>query len=88
MPNREDPFAPSVPGQQKAMPEWSVDSAMEFLMNEYGDDFQIELKHTTENTPDLELVEKTMMDKVDHSVELRQAIEVDYEVDFNEIAEE
>ncbi len=87
MPNREDPFAPSVPGQQKAMPEWSVDSAMEFLMNEYGDDFQIELKHTTENTPDLELVEKTMMDKVDHSVELRQAIEVDYEVDFHEIAE-
>jgi MoxR-like ATPase len=87
MPNREDPFAPSVPGQQKAMPEWSVDSAMEFLMNEYGDDFQIELKHTTEHTPDIELVEKTMMDKVDQSVEIRQAIEVDYEVDFHEIAE-
>ena len=87
MPNREDPFAPSVPGQQKAMPEWSVDSAMEFLMNEYGDDFQIELKHTTEHTPDIELVEKTMMDKVDQSVEIRPAIEVDYEVDFHEIAE-
>jgi len=60
---------------------------MEFLMNEYGDDFQIELKHTTEHTPDIELVEKTMMDKVDQSVEIRPAIEVDYEVDFHEIAE-
>ena len=87
MPNREDPFAPTVDGQQKAMPEWSVDSAMEFLMQEYGDEFQIELKHTTEHTPDLELVEKTMMDTVDQSVEIRQAIEVDYEVDFHEIAE-
>ena len=87
MPNREDPFAPSVEGQQKAMPEWSVDSAMEFLMQEYGDEFQIELKHTTEHTPDLELVEKTMMDTVDQSVEIREAIEVDYEVDFHEIAE-
>ena len=87
MPNREDPFSPSIDGQQKAMPEWSVDSAMEFLMQEYGDEFQIELKHTTEHTPDLELVEKTMMDTVDQSVEIRQAIEVDYEVDFNEIAE-
>ena len=87
MPNRQDPFAPSIPGEQKAMPEWSVDSAMEFLMNEYGEEFQIELKHTTEHTPDLELVEKTMMDKVDQSVEIRPAIEVDYEVDFHEIAE-
>ena len=87
MPNREDPFAPTVEGQQKAMPEWSVDSAMEFLMQEYGEDFQIELKHTTEHTPDLELVEKTMMDTVDQSVEIRPAIEVDYEVDFHEIAE-
>ena len=87
MPNREDPFAPTVEGQQKSMPEWSVDSAMEFLMQEYGDDFQIELKHTTEHTPDLELVEKTMMDTVDQSVEIREAIEVDYEVDFHEIAE-
>ncbi len=87
MPNRQDPFAPSVPGQQKAMPEWTVDSAMEFLMKEYGDEFQIELKHTTEHTPDLELVEKTMMDTVDQSVEIRPAIEVDYEVDFHEIAE-
>ena len=87
MPNRQDPFAPSVPGEQKAMPEWTVDSAMEFLMNEYGDEFQVELKHTTEHTPDLELVEKTMMDTVDQSVEIRQAIEVDYEVDFHEIAE-
>ena len=87
MPNRQDPFAPSVPGEQKAMPEWTVDSAMEFLMNEYGDEFQVELKHTTEHTPDLELVEKTMMDTVDQSVEIRPAIEVDYEVDFHEIAE-
>ncbi len=87
MPNRDDPFAPTIPGQQKAMPEWNVDSAMEFLMEEYGDEFQIELKHSTEHTPDLELVEKTMMDNVDQSVEIRQAIEVDYEVDFNEIAE-
>ena len=87
MPNRQDPFAPSVPGEQKAMPEWTVDSAMEFLMNEYGDEFQVELKHTTEHTPDLELVEKTMMDTVDQSVEIRQAIEVDYDVDFYEIAE-
>ena len=87
MPNRDDPFSATVPGQQKAMPEWSVDSAMEFLMNEYGDEFQIELKHSTEHTPDLELVEKTMMDKVDQSVTIRQAIEVDYEVDFDEIAE-
>ena len=87
MPNREDPFAPTVDGGQKAMPEWSVDSAMEFLMQEYGDEFQIELKHTTEHTPDLELVEKTMMDTVDQSVEIREAIEVDYEVDFHEIAE-
>ena len=87
MPNREDPFAPTVEGGQKAMPEWSVDSAMEFLMQEYGEEFQIELKHTTEHTPDLELVEKTMMDTVDQSVEIRPAIEVDYEVDFYEIAE-
>jgi hypothetical protein len=87
MPNREDPFSPSIDGLQKAMPEWSVDSAMEFLMQEYGDEFQIELKHTTEHTPDLELVEKTMMDTVDQSVEIREAIEVDYEVDFHEIAE-
>ena len=87
MPNRQDPFAPSIPGEQKVMPEWTVDSAMEFLMNEYGDEFQVELKHTTEHTPDLELVEKTMMDTVDQSVEIRQAIEVDYDVDFHEIAE-
>jgi len=87
MPNRQDPFAPSVPGEQTAMPEWSVDSAMEFLMNEYGDEFQVELKHTTEHTPDIELVEKTMMDKVDQSVEIRPAIQVDYEVDFDVIAE-
>ena len=87
MPNREDPFAPTVEGGQKAMPEWSVDSAMEFLMQEYGEEFQIELKHTTEHTPDLELVEKTMMDTVDQSVEIRPAIEVDYDVDFYEIAE-
>jgi len=87
MPNRQDAFAPTVPGEQKAMPEWTVDSAMEFLMNEYGDEFQVELKHTTEHTPDLELVEKTMMDTVDQSVEIRQAIEVDYDVDFHEIAE-
>ena len=87
MPNREDPFAPTVPGQQKAMPEWSVDSAMEFLMEEYGDEFQIELKHSTERSPDLELVEKTMMDTVDQSVTIREAIMVDYEVDFDEIAE-
>ncbi len=87
MPNREDPFSPSIDGQQKAMPEWSVDSAMEFLMQEYGDEFQIELKHSTEHTPDLELVEKTMMDTVDQSVEIRPAIEVDYDVDFHEIAE-
>ena len=87
MPNRQDAFAPSVPGEQKVMPEWTVDSAMEFLMNEYGDEFQVELKHTTEHTPDLELVEKTMMDTVDQSVEIRPAIEVDYEVDFHEIAE-
>ncbi|MCS5647901.1 MAG: hypothetical protein NZ820_00955, partial [Dehalococcoidia bacterium] len=87
MPNRDDPFAPTVPGQQKAMPEWSVDSAMEFLMEEYGDEFQIELKHSTEHTPDLELVEKTMMDTVDQSVTIREAIMVDYEVDFDEIAE-
>ena len=87
MPNRQDPFAPSVPGEQKVMPEWTVDSAMEFLMNEYGDEFQVELKHTTEHTPDLELVEKTMMDTVDQSVEIRPAIEVDYDVDFHEIAE-
>ena len=87
MPNREDPFAPTSPGGQKAMPEWSVDSAMEFLMEEYGDEFQIELKHSTEHTPDLELVEKTMMDKVDQSVTIREAIMVDYEVDFDEIAE-
>ena len=87
MPNREDPFAPTIPGEQKAMPEWSVDSAMEFLMNEYGDEFQIELKHSTEHTPNLELVEKTMMDKVDQSVTIREAIQVDYEVDFDEIAE-
>jgi MoxR-like ATPase len=69
------------------MPEWSVDSAMEFLMNEYGDEFQIELKHSTEHTPDLELVEKTMMDKVDQSATIREAIEIDYEVDFDEVAE-
>ena len=56
-------------------------------MNEYGDEFQVELKHTTEHTPDLELVEKTMMDTVDQSVEIRPAIEVDYDVDFHEIAE-
>ena len=87
MPNRQDPFAPSVPGEQKTMPEWSVDSAMEFLMDEYGDEFQVELKHTTEHTPDIELVEKTMMDKVDQSVEIRPAIQVDYEVDFDVIAE-
>ncbi|HIM86397.1 MAG TPA: AAA family ATPase [Candidatus Poseidoniales archaeon] len=87
MPNREDPFAPTSPGEQKAMPEWSVDSAMEFLMDEYGDEFQIELKHSTEHTPDLELVEKTMMDKVDQSATIREAIEIDYEVDFNKIAE-
>ncbi|MEC7687178.1 MAG: AAA family ATPase [Candidatus Thermoplasmatota archaeon] len=87
MPNREDPFAPTVDGQQKAMPEWSVDSAMEFLMQEYGEEFQIELKHTTEHTPDQQLVEKTMMDDVDHSVKIRPAIQVDYDVDFNEIAE-
>ncbi len=87
MPNREDPFAPTSPGEQKAMPEWSVDSAMEFLMDEYGDEFQIELKHSTEHTPDLELVEKTMMDQVDQSVTIREAIMVDYEVDFDEIAE-
>ena len=87
MPNRQDPFTPSVPGQQAAMPEWSVDSAMEFLMQEYGEEFQIELKHTTEHTPDIELVEKTMMDKVDQSVEIRQAIDVDYNVKFEEIAE-
>ncbi|MAQ63329.1 MAG: hypothetical protein CMA48_03310 [Euryarchaeota archaeon] len=87
MPNRQDTFAPTVPGQEKAMPEWTVDSAMEFLMNEYGDEFQVELKHTTEHTPDLELVEKTMMDTVDQSVEIRPAIEVDYDVDFHEIAE-
>ncbi len=87
MPNREDPFASTSPGEQKAMPEWSVDSAMEFLMDEYGDEFQIELKHSTEHTPDLELVEKTMMDKVDQSATIRQAIEIDYEVDFDEIAE-
>ena len=87
MPNREDPFAPTVEGGQKAMPEWSVDSAMEFLMQEYGEEFQIELKHTTEHTPDMELVGKTMMDSVDHSVKIRPAIQVDYDVDFNEIAE-
>ena len=87
MPNREDPFAPSVEGGQKAMPEWSVDSAMEFLMQEYGEEFQIELKHTTEHTPDQQLVEKTMMDSVDHSVKIRPAIQVDYDVDFNVIAE-
>ena len=87
MPNREDPFAPTVEGGQKAMPEWSVDSAMEFLMQEYGEEFQIELKHTTEHTPDMELVGKTMMDDVDHSVKIRPAIQVDYDVDFNEIAE-
>ena len=87
MPNREDPFAPSVPGQQTAMPEWTVDSAMEFLMQEYGDEFQIELKHTTEHTPDMALVEKTMMDNVDQSVTIRQGIEVDYNVKFEEIAE-
>ena len=87
MPNRQDPFAPSAPGEQKVMPEWSVDSAMEFLMNEYGDEFQVELKHTTEHTPDIELVEKTMMDKVDQSVEIRPAIQVDYDVDFDVIAE-
>ena len=28
MPNREDSFAPTVEGGQKAMPEWSVDSAI------------------------------------------------------------
>jgi len=87
MPNREDPFAPTVPGQQAAMPEWTVDSAMEFLMQEYGDEFQIELKHTTEHTPDMALVEKTMMDNVDQSVTIRQGIEVDYNVKFEEIAE-
>ena len=87
MPNREDPFAPTVPGQQAAMPEWTVDSAMEFLMAEYGDEFQIELKHTTEHTPDMALVEKTMMDNVDQSVVIRQGIEVDYNVKFEEIAE-
>jgi len=87
MPNRQDPFTPTVPGQQSAMPEWSVDSAMEFLMQEYGEEFQIELKHTTEHTPDIELVEKTMMDKVDQSVEIRPAIDVDYNVKFEEIAE-
>ena len=87
MPNREDPFAPTVPGQQAAMPEWTVDSAMEFLMAEYGDEFQIELKHTTEHTPDMALVEKTMMDNVDQSVTIRQGIEVDYNVKFEEIAE-
>ena len=42
--NRQDAFAPTIPGEQKAMPEWTVDSAMEFLMNEYGDEFQVELK--------------------------------------------
>jgi len=87
MPNREDPFAPTIPGQQAAMPEWTVDSAMEFLMQEYGDEFQIELKHTTEHTPDMGLVEKTMMDEVDQSVVIRQGIEVDYNVKFEEIAE-
>ena len=87
MPNREDPFAPTIPGQQSAMPEWTVDSAMEFLMEEYGDEFQIELKHTTEHTPEMALVEKTMMDAVDQSVVIRQGIEVDYNVKFEEIAE-
>jgi len=87
MPNRQDPFTPTVPGQQTAMPEWSVDSAMEFLMEEYGDEFQIELKHTTEHTPDMSLVEKTMMDNVDQSVVIRPGIEVDYNVKFEEIAE-
>ena len=43
MPNRQDAFAPSVPGEQKVMPEWTVDSAMEFLMNEYGDEFLLNL---------------------------------------------
>ena len=76
MPNREDPFAPTVPGQQAAMPEWTVDSAMEFLMAEYGDEFQIELKHTTEHTPDMALVEKTMMDNVDQSVVILSLIHI------------
>ncbi|OIR10555.1 MAG: hypothetical protein BEU05_01300 [Marine Group III euryarchaeote CG-Bathy2] len=85
-----DSFTPSpTGGTPGGEPGWkSVEDAMEYILEQAGDEYQIELSHTAEQSPDYEIVEKAMMSDADRSASIRQAIEVDYDsVSYERISE-
>ena len=84
-----DSFTPSpAGGAPGGEPGWkSVEDAMEYILEQAGDEYQIELSHTAEQSPDYEIIEKAMMSEEDRSALIRQAIEVDYEsISFERIS--
>jgi len=88
-PGELDSFTPSpeAPSADTDSGWKSVDDAMEYILEQAGDEYQIELKHTTDESPDYEMVEKAMMSDVDRSATIRQAIEVDYDsISFEKIS--
>ncbi|MCH2440511.1 MAG: AAA family ATPase, partial [Candidatus Poseidoniia archaeon] len=88
-PGELDSFTPSpeAPSADTGSSWKSVDDAMEYILEQAGDEYQIELKHTTDESPDYEMVEKAMMSDVDRSATIRQAIEVDYDsISFEKIS--
>ena len=85
-----DSFTPSpAGGAPGGEPGWkSVEDAMEYILEQAGDEYQIELRHTTDESPDYEMVEKAMMSEEDRSALIRQAIEVDYDsISYERISE-
>jgi len=85
-----DSFTPSPVGDAPGgEPGWkSVEDAMEYILEQAGDEYQIELRHTTDESPDYEMVEKAMMSEEDRSALIRQAIEVDYDsISYERISE-
>ncbi|MAE81063.1 MAG: hypothetical protein CL695_05705 [Chloroflexi bacterium] len=85
-----DSFTPSPGGPSADTGSgWkSVDDAMEYILEQSGDEYQIELRHSTDQTPDYDMVEKTMMSDVDISATIRPAIDVDYDgVSFEKISQ-
>ena len=88
-----DSFTPSPSGGAPGgapggEPGWkSVEDAMEYILEQAGDEYQIELSHTVEQSPDYEIIEKAMMSEEDRSALIRPAIEVDYEsISFERIS--
>ncbi len=89
-PGELDSFTPSpeAPSADTGSSWKSVDDAMEYILEQAGDEYQIELRHTTDESPDYEMVEKAMMSEEDRSALIRQAIEVDYDsISYERISE-